>query len=112
MKYYLLTVIKKEKLEEALECKLDCAGFGSITIRQYLHRLLADLWEQQESFNSKRPFGNSGWERDLLRPLCRDGFLDLGQLDDDYSPFNPTRDQKAFAHNFIHDLISTAFFNK
>jgi len=39
------------------------------TIRDYLKVLLSTLWEEGESFSGKRPFGNSGWEYELLDTL-------------------------------------------
>lgn len=42
---------------------------GAITIGGYLQALLARLWTDGEGFSGKRPFGNSGWEDDLLEAL-------------------------------------------
>lgn len=55
---------------------------GAMTVRQYLGALLSTLWEEGERFGGKRPFGNSGWEYDLYRPLVKAGIIE-GQLDDD-----------------------------
>lgn len=52
------------------------------TIREYLIALLAALWDEQDGFDGKRPFGNSGWDCDLLVPLIRAGLID-GRLDED-----------------------------
>lgn len=52
------------------------------TIREYLIALLSALWDEQEGFSGKRPFGNSGWDCDLLVPLIRGGLID-GRLDED-----------------------------
>jgi hypothetical protein len=41
------------------------------TVRDYLVALLAKLWEDQEGFDGKRPFGNSGWDSDLITALVR-----------------------------------------
>jgi len=50
------------------------------TIRDYLIRLLSDVWRDGEGFNGKRPFGNSGWESDLITPLVRAGLV-KGKID-------------------------------
>jgi hypothetical protein len=42
---------------------------GRRTVRGYLCQLLHDLWREEESFESKRPFGNSGWQSDLIDPI-------------------------------------------
>jgi len=55
---------------------------GVTTIRSYLIRLLSDVWKDGEGFNGKRPFGNSGWESDLMTPLVRAGLVE-GKLDED-----------------------------
>ncbi len=55
---------------------------GATTVRGYLTALLATLWEQEEEFSSKRPFGGSGWRYDLLIPMARAGMID-GTFDPD-----------------------------
>jgi hypothetical protein len=52
------------------------------TIRDYLVTALATLWSEGENFSGKRPFGNSGWEWDLLVPLITAGAI-TGTLDED-----------------------------
>ena len=55
---------------------------NDLTIRQYLQKLLLTLWAEGEGFSGKKPFGNSGWEYDLYKPLIRAGVIP-GVLDDD-----------------------------
>lgn len=55
---------------------------GAATVHDYLIALLAMLWQEREEFNSKRPFGNSGWESDLDRALLRAGYV-AGELDNE-----------------------------
>ena len=45
------------------------------TIRDYLKKLLATVWQEEESFSGKRPFGNSGWQYDLHAPLVLGGAI-------------------------------------
>jgi hypothetical protein len=54
----------------------------TLTVRGYLVNLLRSLWAEGEGFNSKRPYGNSGWEFDLYRALV-DGGAIKGTLDED-----------------------------
>lgn len=42
---------------------------GAVIIRDYLKALLTSLWSEGEDFSTKRPFGNSGWQRDVYRAL-------------------------------------------
>lgn len=54
--------------------------FQTVTVRQYLHTLLKDLWIHKEGFSGKRPFGNSGWEYEIYAALINAGFVE-GELD-------------------------------
>ena len=55
---------------------------GAATVRGYLLKLLATLWREEQGFSGKRPFGNSGWQYDLYRPLVGAGLI-RGTLDED-----------------------------
>ena len=62
------------KVEKSPEWALDNVRFDSdagddLTCRQYLCALLAQLWSEGAGFSGKRPFGNSGWEWDILDAL-------------------------------------------
>lgn len=66
---------------EILALPMQANDAGATTVRGYLIRLLAELWNEGEGFSGKRPFGNSGWEYDLYLPLIKAGVVD-GSLDD------------------------------
>lgn len=51
-----------------------------MTVREYLATLLQTLWIEGANFNSKRPFGNSGWKYDVMAALVKGGFI-FGQFD-------------------------------
>ena len=51
-----------------------------LTIKDYFKVLLKTLWQEGEGFSSKRPFGYSGWQYDVYRPLVEHGIVD-GKLD-------------------------------
>ena len=55
---------------------------GETTVRGYLMKLLEMVWREKEGFSGKRPFGNSGWDWDLLAPLVKAGLI-AGSLDED-----------------------------
>ena len=57
----------------ALDMPLPDNDAAAKTVREYLSILLSTLWEQGERFDSKRPFGNSGWRYDLFEPLIEAG---------------------------------------
>lgn len=52
------------------------------TVKDYLKALLIELWAQGERFSGKRPFGNSGWDYDLFKPLVVAGLV-AGKFDED-----------------------------
>ncbi|MDH5640873.1 MAG: hypothetical protein OEY28_06230 [Nitrospira sp.] len=98
-------------LLDALEVRFDSDAGDGLTVRQYLHKLMSLLWKEQESFDGKRPFGNSDWEFDLYKPLAKAGFIDLGPLhEEDGEPFNWTKDQVAAAHAYVQELVAAAMF--
>lgn len=51
-----------------------------MTVRQYLAKLLLAVLEEGECFSGKRPFGNSGWEENLVIPAIECGAL-RGEID-------------------------------
>lgn len=53
------------------------------TIGEYLRKLLYTLWNEGEGFNSKRPFGNSGWGYELYHALVMNGVVE-GSIDPEY----------------------------
>ena len=55
---------------------------GAKTIGEYFEKLLLTLWDEQEDFSGKRPFGNSGWEYDVYASLISAGVVD-GNLDEE-----------------------------
>jgi hypothetical protein len=69
-------------IKYAFNIKVEDDQFPELTIGEYLILLLKTLWTEEESFNGKRPFGNSGWKQDLYVPLVRSGLVD-GKIDED-----------------------------
>jgi hypothetical protein len=45
------------------------------TIGDYLKQLLADLWIEEEGFNGKRPFGNSGWKHEIYGAMVKNAWV-------------------------------------
>ena len=54
------------------------------TIGEYLQKLLILLWEEGESFNGKRPFGNSGWDYELYIALAKSDLIEADFDEDGY----------------------------
>lgn len=53
-----------------------------ITIKDFFKELLVKLLKEKEMFDSKRPFGNSDWDCDLIVCLIKNNIVH-GQLDED-----------------------------
>ena len=101
----------EKQLRKALKVKFNFED-QTITIREYLHKLLETLWIEGEGFSSKRPFGSSGWDADLITPLVQAGFIE-GKFSDvflDEEPYLESFNQDGYG--FITDLIYFSFFNK
>ena len=62
------------------------------TIREYLKALLREVWTEQEGFSGKRPFGNSGWDHDLIKPLIKFEVIE-GKMDEDGYIYDYDRDK-------------------
>lgn len=58
----------------ALDVIVD-GDLGEVPLRYYLGKLLYKIWIDGESFSGKRPFGNSGWDVDVARALCKTGVV-------------------------------------
>jgi len=68
-----------------LELEFYCDDLDrDLSIREYLSILLLTLWKEGEGFSGKRPFGNSGWDRDLYKPLVKAGVINGSLYDDGY----------------------------
>lgn len=96
--------MKTDTLQKALEARFDSDAGDDLSVREYLRGLLLTLWDEGEGFSGKRPFGNSGWEYDLYKPLIREGFI-KGKLDE----YGYIENVSPKAHAFVSDLILTAF---
>ena len=69
------------ELQQVLDIEFKATDLDrKITIQGYLGQLLYDLWKEGESFNGKRPFGNSGWQWDVYKALIVGGAIE-GKLD-------------------------------
>jgi hypothetical protein len=77
----------------------------------YLYQLLQTLWIEGDSFSGKRPFGNSGWETDLIYALVDCGYIPghLSVDSEDGYVLNAIYD-KGQAERLILELIHYAFY--
>lgn len=67
--------------ENVLSCPMEENDAGATTVREYFLELLSVLWEEEQGFSAKRPFGNSGWQYDVYLALAKAGLVDGIVLD-------------------------------
>lgn len=91
-------------VQEIMELPMGENDAGANTIGEYLIKLLSTLWQEQERFSGKRPFGNSDWEYDLYVPLVKANVIS-GEIDEEYGDVF-SLDEKA-GHKIIADLIQS-----
>lgn len=60
-------------IQAVLDCPMQENDSGAATVRGYLKALLFTLWDEGEGLSGKRPFGNSGWDYDILTALVDAG---------------------------------------
>ncbi len=53
------------------------------TVGEYLVKLLRLVWEEEEGFDGKRPFGNSGWKSEVYKALVEANLI-KGKMTDGY----------------------------
>ena len=58
---------EKQILEAAQVVVEGPSGSGKVTVVEYLKALLTELWQEEEGFSGKRPFGDSGWQFDVYK---------------------------------------------
>lgn len=78
------------------------------TVRSYLKRLLLLVWTQEESFDGKRPFGNSGWKHEIYKSLAVAGIIEATCHADDYGDYYMYGDTaKKHADKLIEEAIKS-----
>jgi|TARA_Y100000310_G_C20555618_1_gene750349 hypothetical protein len=108
VEYAPIEKIKGEKVEKALSIRFDSDAGKNGTIRKYLYTMLLVLWNEKESFDSKRPLGNSGWEYDLIEPLVKTGMIKGSMECDGVCVDHESVDFKEY-NNFVLSMIRTMF---
>ncbi len=76
-----------------------------VSIKQFFHILLKTVWIEQEEFDGKRPFGNSGWDGDLIKCLVQNKIIE-GEIDEYGDPESYSTDS---VNNKVIELINEIF---
>lgn len=77
---------------------------GATTVRAYLAALLSRVWKEDEGFSGKRPFGNSGWSRELYAPLVVAGLVE-GYEEEGFHHIKYEGGNEKLAHEIIARAI-------
>jgi len=94
--------------QSILDLKFKSEDLGkTVTIREFFFQLLKTLWIEKEEFSGSNPFGNSGWDGDLIKCLIKNKLI-KGTLDDG---FLDEYDEKE-VDKFVLDNIIKPIFNK
>nr|VFK58262.1 MAG: hypothetical protein BECKUNK1418G_GA0071005_100268 [Candidatus Kentron sp. UNK]VFK68341.1 MAG: hypothetical protein BECKUNK1418H_GA0071006_100168 [Candidatus Kentron sp. UNK] len=66
----------ESEIKNALDIRFECFDLGEeLTVREWLKTLLRTLWEEDEGFNSKYPFGSDGWKSEIAELLIDNGYM-------------------------------------
>ena len=71
-----------DTLTAGLDLELPENDAGASTVRHYLWCLLHAVWTEEEGFNGKRPFGNSGWQHEVTGPLIEAHLCEPDEADE------------------------------
>ena len=97
------------KFKQGLESIMTTGDLEGYLVKEYLEQLLLKLWNQGESFSGKSPFGNSGWENDLIVSLVTAGAIE-GTIElDEQGYINDVHYDKREANKYVSDMIRSIF---
>lgn len=91
---------------DALDVLFEHQDLGKISVREFFRQLLSTLWEEEDSFSGKRPFGNSCWQFDLIIGLIDAGYLEGKVYRDEDGGIEDTDYDREEADKLIQGLIS------
>jgi hypothetical protein len=96
--------LSEKQIQEALNVKFE-SDLGKITIRKWFENLLLTLWDEQERFSGKRPFGNSDWAVGPIFALVAKNFIPGSHYDpEDFYP-----ESWEVADKVMNQLIKACF---
>lgn len=70
-------------VETILDEELELRNYDGepLTVREYMLNLALRVWDEEEDFSPKRPFGNSGWQdEDVLEPIATRHEMDTNEV--------------------------------
>jgi hypothetical protein len=83
---FLTLILRKKTMtdQEILDKKYHFNDAGANSLREYFKNLAYMVWQEEEGFSGKRPFGNSGWQYDVYKCLKEFGIVSEEQMQRGY----------------------------
>jgi hypothetical protein len=78
--------------DEILDYPYEFEDAEASCLREYFCNLLLTLWHEGEGFSGKRPFGDSGWKKDVLYCIASQGLFGEELPDPEYDDGDPYQD--------------------
>ena len=80
-----------------------------VSVGEFFREMMQKLWDEQEGFSGKRPFGNSCWEFPVIRALVIAGAIPGTVTYDEDGYVEDERYDRREAHKFVSGLITKMF---
>ena len=80
--------MKEEKTMDILDVKMYMNDAGAKNIREYLKALLHKVWDEEECFSGKHPFGNSSWQYDVHYALAKANLITSDFIEDELMSYD------------------------
>lgn len=68
--------------QEILDYPYDFSDARVKSLREYFKKLVYRVWQENEGFSGKRPFGNSGWQYDVYDCLQKIDVISEHDIDE------------------------------
>ena len=96
--------VSKDEFLNFWNCPMDEYGedAGVDTLGEYFTKLLLAVWDENEGFSGKRPFGNSGWTIDVYYTIAKNGLV-KATYDPDWGDYDYDTEE---ADDYIRNMLS------
>lgn len=79
------------------------------TVADYLFKLARHMWDEEDGADGKRPFGNSGWQHEIIAALVRGGALRGTFIDEQDSAYSSYELSKYSNGDDVTSLVKSLF---
>ena len=100
------------KFEDALNAKAIYTYFPELSIRDYLHKLMSEMWKKGEQFSGKYPLGNEDWDLRLIFSLIDCGLIPGVVTEDSDCEIDEWSFDQDQANQIVLELIHYCFYGQ